>query len=88
LFLANTASSVAGMLWFVTYSPFIFIYQLLDTIGFRAQIVSCLFSNAAMGLGVKIIIQKEASGEGDLELSKEKKKSHSFICRPSTFQFF
>jgi hypothetical protein len=26
-----------------------------------------------MGLGVKIIIQKEASGEGDLELSKEKK---------------
>ena len=50
---ANTAAAVAGLVWFLMYSPYTFIQQRYDTISVGTKILLCLFSNTGMGLGFK-----------------------------------
>lgn len=61
---ANTAAAVAGLLWFVIYSPFSLLMQRYDDVTFTQKMVALFFSNAAMGFGTMLILRHEASGTG------------------------
>lgn len=61
---ASTASAVAALMWFITYSPYILLEQRYETISTAVKILLSFFSNTAMGLGTSIIIRYEAMQEG------------------------
>lgn len=61
---ANTASAIAGLIWFLMYSPYTFIQQNYDNTSLATKIILCLFSNTAMALGFNVIIRYEGTQEG------------------------
>lgn len=61
---ANTASAIAGLVWFLMYSPYTFIQQRYDTISLATKVSMCLFSNTAMALGFNVVIRYEGTQEG------------------------
>lgn len=61
---ANTAAAIAGLVWFLLYSPYTFIQQRYDTIGLATKTTLCLFSNTAMALGFNVVIRYEGTQEG------------------------
>jgi ATP-binding cassette, subfamily A (ABC1), member 3 len=61
---ANTASAIAGLVWFLTYSPYSVIQQRYDSISATVKIILCLFSNTAMALGFNVVIRYEGTQEG------------------------
>jgi ATP-binding cassette, subfamily A (ABC1), member 3 len=61
---ANTAAAIAGLVWFLIYSPYTFIQQRFETISLAAKISLSLFSNTAMGLGFNVVIRYEGTQEG------------------------
>jgi len=61
---ANTASAIAGLVWFLTYSPYTFIQQRYDSISLASKISMSLFSNTAMALGFNVVIRYEGTQEG------------------------
>lgn len=48
---ANTAAAIAGLVWFLIYSPYTFIQQRYDSISLATKVILSLFSNTAMALG-------------------------------------
>lgn len=61
---ANTASAIAGLVWFMIYSPYTFIQQRYDAVPLGAKIGMSLFSNTAMALGFNVVIRYEGTQEG------------------------
>lgn len=61
---ADTASSVAGLVWFLIYIPYTFIHLNYDSISFASKVLLCVFPNTAMALGFNILIQYEGTQEG------------------------
>lgn len=61
---ADTASAVAGLVWFLFYLPYTFIHLHYDKLSLDAKLVTGIFSNTAMALGFNVIIQFEATEEG------------------------
>lgn len=61
---ANTASAVAGLIWFLIYSPYTFIQQHYDNISLGTKISLSIFSNTAMALGFNVVIRYEGTQEG------------------------
>lgn len=61
---ANTASAVAGLVWFLLYAPYSFIQQRFNTIPLGVKIALSLLSNTAMGLGFHVVIRYEGTQEG------------------------
>ena len=61
---ANVAAAVAGLVWFLIYSPFTFIRQRYHQIGLAGKLAACLFSNTAMALGFDVIVRLEGTQEG------------------------
>lgn len=61
---ANTAAAIAGLIWFLFYSPYTFIQQRYDSIGLATKISLSLFSNTAMALGFNVVIRYEGTQEG------------------------
>ena len=61
---ADTASSVAGLIWFLIYIPYTFIHLNYDNISLTSKVALCFFSNTAMSLGFNIVIQLEGTQEG------------------------
>lgn len=61
---ANVAAAVAGLVWFLIYSPFTFIRQRYHQISLAGKLASCLFSNTAMALGFDVIVRLEGTQEG------------------------
>lgn len=61
---ANTASAVAGLIWFLIYAPYTFIQQRYDSISLATKISLSLFSNTAMALGFNVVIRYEGTQEG------------------------
>ena len=61
---ANTASAIAGLVWFLMYSPYTFIQQRYDTVSLVSKISMCLLSNTAMALGFNVVVRYEGTQEG------------------------
>lgn len=61
---ANTASAIAGLIWFLIYSPYTFIQQHYDNISLGTKVSLSLFSNTAMALGFNVVIRYEGTQEG------------------------
>ena len=61
---ANTAAAIAGLVWFLFYSPYTFIQQRYDSISLAVKISLSLFSNTAMALGFNVVIRYEGTQEG------------------------
>lgn len=62
--LANKAAAVAGLVWFLGYTPFLFVQQRYDTLSLSSKIVTSLFHNTAMAYSFNLIVRAEGSGEG------------------------
>lgn len=61
---ANTAAAVSGLLWFISYVPFVFMTINHINIPLALQILACILPNCAMAYGCKIIVDFERSGIG------------------------
>ncbi|KAJ8951652.1 hypothetical protein NQ318_012323 [Aromia moschata] len=61
---ANTAATVAGMVWFFSYSPYLFMQQKYDTLSLAAKLLASLGSNSAMAFGFQLMLMYEGTGEG------------------------
>lgn len=61
---ANTAAAIAGLVWFLTYSPYTFIAQRYDQVSLGVKVALCLFSNTGMALGFNVVIRYEGTQEG------------------------
>lgn len=61
---ANTAAAVAGLVWFILYTPFSFTQQNYENLTLTTKILVCLFSNTAMSYGFQLILRFEGTGEG------------------------
>jgi ATP-binding cassette, subfamily A (ABC1), member 3 len=61
---ASTAAAVAGLLWFITYLPYIVLEQNFESTANIVKIAFCLFGNTALGLGLNVIFRHEAEQEG------------------------
>lgn len=61
---ANTASAIAGLIWFLFYTPYTFIQQHYDNISLGTKVSLSLFSNTAMALGFNVIVRYEGTQEG------------------------
>uniref|UniRef100_A0A1I8Q220 ABC transporter domain-containing protein n=1 Tax=Stomoxys calcitrans TaxID=35570 RepID=A0A1I8Q220_STOCA len=61
---ASTAAAVTGLVWFIAYMPYSFMYQTYDELSLGTKMGWCLISNTAMGLGLNIIMLFEGTGEG------------------------
>lgn len=61
---ANTATSMSGLIWFISYTPFIFLAINNVKIPWIISIVLCILPNVAMAYGCRIIVELEAIGDG------------------------
>lgn len=59
---ANDAAAAGGVLYGMTYMPYIFVQLIYDRLGRGVKLVSCLLPNMAMGFACQIIAQFEAQG--------------------------
>ncbi|KAM6155645.1 ATP-binding cassette sub-family A member 17-like [Rhynchocyon petersi] len=61
---AHVATSAGGVIFFFTYLPYLYITFSYTERSYLQKIISCLFSNVAMALGVRFISLLEAKGVG------------------------
>nr|CAD7415158.1 unnamed protein product [Timema cristinae] len=61
---ANSASTVAGLAWFVLFAPYLFIQNNYTELSLSTKLVTSLFSNTAMGYGFQLILMHEGTGKG------------------------
>ena len=60
---ANSAATGAGIIWFVTYSPFFFLQLRYATLTRTDKLISCLFSNTAMAFASQLMSMFEGSSK-------------------------
>ena len=63
LFLANVAAAAGGVLYGLTYMPYIFLESSYDQLSRTAKGAASLLPNVAMGIGCQIIGQFEGQGK-------------------------
>ncbi|KAK4876909.1 hypothetical protein RN001_009415 [Aquatica leii] len=61
---ANLASTVTGMVWFLSFFPYSFLQSQYDTLSLFEKLLACLSSTSAMGYGFQIILMYEGIGVG------------------------
>ena len=61
---ANTAAAGAGVIFFLSYLPYIFISLRYEKMTFFDKILACFVNNLAMSEGIQLIGQFEAQGTG------------------------
>ncbi|CAG7726830.1 unnamed protein product, partial [Allacma fusca] len=61
---ANYASTVAGVLWFLTFFPYSFLQPRYQTMGQAGKVIASLLSNTGMSFGCQIISMFEGTGAG------------------------
>ncbi|RZC40616.1 ABC2 membrane 3 domain containing protein, partial [Asbolus verrucosus] len=60
---ANTAATVAGLLWFLSYTPFLFFQTQYDELKLSTKLVASLGFNTAMAYGFQMFLMFEGSAE-------------------------
>ncbi|XP_006874024.1 PREDICTED: ATP-binding cassette sub-family A member 3-like [Chrysochloris asiatica] len=61
---AHVATAAGGIIFFFTYLPYLYITFSYTQRSHLQKVISCLFSNVAMALGIRFISLSEAKGEG------------------------
>ncbi|GJQ67966.1 hypothetical protein Trydic_g16721 [Trypoxylus dichotomus] len=61
---ANTAATIAGLAWFLSYFPYIFLQEQYNSLTLTQKLLSCLGHNSAMAYGFQLILMYEGTGEG------------------------
>ncbi|XP_060519226.1 phospholipid-transporting ATPase ABCA3 isoform X2 [Cylas formicarius] len=61
---ANTAATIAGLAWFITYAPYLFMAQNYDTLSYSSKVIASFASNSAMAFGFQLMIRFEGTGDG------------------------
>ncbi|KAF5277495.1 hypothetical protein FQR65_LT03832 [Abscondita terminalis] len=61
---ANTAATVAGMAWFLSYFPYSFLQDKYDRLTLTEKLCTCFCSNSAMAYGFQLMVMYEGVGEG------------------------
>lgn len=61
---ANTAAAVSGLMWFLLFAPYTFMYRSYATMSLAAKLFYCFLSNTGMAFGFQIIIRFEGKTEG------------------------
>uniref|UniRef100_A0A7N4P5Z7 ABC transporter domain-containing protein n=1 Tax=Sarcophilus harrisii TaxID=9305 RepID=A0A7N4P5Z7_SARHA len=62
--LSTTAVALGGFLYFLTYLPYSFIHSYYKVMSLNKKLLSCLFSNVAILLGIQILISSEITENG------------------------
>ncbi|XP_031798021.1 ATP-binding cassette sub-family A member 3 isoform X7 [Sarcophilus harrisii] len=60
----TTAVALGGFLYFLTYLPYSFIHSYYKVMSLNKKLLSCLFSNVAILLGIQILISSEITENG------------------------
>ena len=63
-FAANTAATIAGLAWFLSYAPYLFIQDRYHDLTLAQKLFSCLGSNTAMAFGFQLMLMFEGTGDG------------------------
>ncbi|GJQ88078.1 hypothetical protein Trydic_g13091 [Trypoxylus dichotomus] len=63
-FLANTATTVAGLTWFLSFSVWLFLQNRYSTLSLTKKMLICLASNSAMAFGFQMTLMWEGTTEG------------------------
>lgn len=61
---ANTAATIAGLFWFVSYTPFLFLQPKYNLLSLSDKLFMCVGSNTAMAFGFQFMLMFEGTGEG------------------------
>lgn len=61
---ANTAATVAGLLWFLSYAPYLFLQSQYDQLSLSIKLLVSLGSNTAMAYGFQLFLMFEGTNEG------------------------
>ncbi|XP_002739960.1 phospholipid-transporting ATPase ABCA3-like [Saccoglossus kowalevskii] len=61
---ANTAAAGGGVIWFLTYVPYLFIQPRYQDLTLAAKLTACLLPNTAMAMGSLLIGMFEGTGQG------------------------
>ncbi|XP_067006390.2 phospholipid-transporting ATPase ABCA3 isoform X2 [Anabrus simplex] len=61
---ANTAATIAGVAWFLSYAPYMFMQQDYENTPLTSKVMACLASNTAMAYGFQLLIMFEGTGVG------------------------
>ncbi|CAG9816334.1 unnamed protein product [Phaedon cochleariae] len=61
---ANTAATIAGLAWFMSYAPYLFMQDKYDSLTLGTKLLASLGSNTAMAFGFQIMLMYEGTGEG------------------------
>ncbi|XP_044269819.1 phospholipid-transporting ATPase ABCA3-like [Tribolium madens] len=61
---ANTAATVAGLLWFLSYAPYLFLQSQYDQLSLSIKLLVSLGSNTAMAYGFQLFLMFESTSEG------------------------
>ncbi|XP_023369627.1 ATP-binding cassette sub-family A member 17-like [Otolemur garnettii] len=61
---AHAGTALGGIIFFFTYLPYLYLSFSYTQRSFFQKIISCLFSNVAMAMGVRLISMFEAEGTG------------------------
>ncbi|XP_070581084.1 phospholipid-transporting ATPase ABCA3-like isoform X2 [Ptychodera flava] len=61
---ANTGAAAGGVIWFLTYVPYMFIQPRYENLSHGEKLSACLLSNTAMCMGAQLIGMFEGTGEG------------------------
>lgn len=67
-FSANTAATVAGLMWFLSYFPYMLTQNNYDDLDLTTKMLLCLGSNSAVAMGFQTMILFEGMGDGKLNL--------------------
>ena len=77
---ANSAATGAGIIWFVTYSPFFFLQLRYATLTRTDKLISCLFSNTAMAFASQLMSMFEGSSKISLHITNGQSAKCYVIC--------
>lgn len=61
---ANNGAAGAGIIWFLSYLPFIFIQIRYEEVSLFLKTIVCFVNNLAMSMGLQLIGQFEGKGTG------------------------
>ncbi|CAH0549210.1 unnamed protein product [Brassicogethes aeneus] len=61
---ADTAAAVAGLLWFISFMPYLMLQDQNDRLSLAEKMAAALAHNSAMGYGFETMLKYEAVDEG------------------------
>jgi ATP-binding cassette subfamily A (ABC1) protein 3 len=83
---ANTAATVAGLLWFLSYAPYLFLQQQYDQLSLSTKLFASLGSNTAMAYGFQLMLMFEGTSEGKFDPFPAYLFFHPYFFRHSVVQ--